>query len=221
VSAPVENVVVIMPLDDVIARIEAVADRLDDGDPAADVVADAEAVVDAVRALDLREADPFAVNHLLGAALEVETSFRPRPSDTPASLRLGLETMRQSLERLRENQGVSDLRPLREVVDDLMRVMHTNQVGLAKLLEVSPGTVRRWLVDKRDVWNETEEMLRARTLAQVVNQLRHVLTARGVVAWLRTPHPELKAPPLSLLGEERAVPRLVGLAARGRSQVAS
>lgn len=183
----------------------------------------AEQLVDLVRSLERSDIDPYTARHLFAAALEVETSLRARPSAPPASLRLGVETIRQALLRIVEHQETSDDRPLEHVVGWLLRRLHVTPAELAEILDVKPDTVRRWARERRDpALPESDEMRRVRVLAPVVASLSHVLTARGVVSWLLTPHDALKGvPPAKLLGETAAIADLISLASQGRSQIAS
>lgn len=183
----------------------------------------AERLVDLVRALDRRSIDPYTGDYLVSGALEVETSLRGRESNPPASIRIGVETIRQALTRVVEGRESSDDRALRELVTWLLVRTKSTPTALAEILDVTPGTVRRWMTEDRDPsLPESDEMQRARILARLVASLSHVLTAHGVLGWLAAPHPALKnKPPSALLGEGAAVPDLISLASQGRSQVAS
>jgi DNA-binding transcriptional regulator YiaG len=196
--------------------------QLDSGADPKTLAERVEQLVDMVRVVEPHVSDDFASRHLLSAALEIETSLRTRPAATPTSLRLGVETIRQALVRVAEDAWAADDAPLHELVERLLTTTHLSVPGLAAILDVDASTVRRWQEPRDAGAPETQEMLKARVLARVVARLRHVFTARGVVEWLREPHPALKGrAPAELLGEPGSVRDVVGLAAHGRSQIAS
>lgn len=197
---------------------EELAHDLATGAPPHELERRVDALVDSIRSIDLANADPYTVKHLLAGALDVAAAADPSPRSRPASMAIGLETVRQALDRYLERQVLGDDRPLSEVVHWLLDTTHLSPPALAEILDVSPGTVRRWSELRSPPLAETDEMGRARVLAQVVLQLSHVLTSRGVVSWLEAEHPALKVRPKDLLNEPA---QLLSLASQGRSQNAS
>ena len=204
------------------ALVDRLAGDLDSGVAQANLANEIQQLVDLVRKIDLDDADNVTTRFLLDGALEVETSTRTRTVYTQSSLRLGLETIRQALDRLSEDRLVADSRPLSELINWMVRETHATPSHLARIVGVDPKTLRRWASEPRETTAETDEMRRARDLARVVLQLSHVLTGRGVISWLETNNPDLKDNrPADLLGDPVRVEQIIGLAAQGRSQAAS
>lgn len=161
--------------------------------------------------------DPYLTTMLFAGALRAERALRrDRPEAQRDELRVALEQFRQSLRDLLANKPVGAERPVRQVLAWLVEVMAAPQKDLAELLGVSTRQLQRWLSSDGPTPSGGDEA-RIRVAAQVVNQLRHVFTGPGVMAWFGRPHPTLGVAPLDLLGDPLQYPSLLAAATGARA----
>jgi hypothetical protein len=150
----------------------------------------------------------------LGAVHEVDEREQRR------RLRLLIEELRFRLARLAEDQPISDGRPIKDVVRWLDQSWNVSQSVKGELFEVSDRTWQRWASV-----NETSEPTgdwdrQIRLVARLVNDLRFLLTANGVLDWLTAELPDLGGrTPLDVVrdGELEGLQRLLALVWRARS----
>lgn len=109
------------------------------------------------------------------------------------ALRISMEQLRFLLARLAEQAPVGEEQPILEVLGWLDGTLAGTALDhRAALVEVDPKTYRTWLSSKS--LNEPlapEQEQRIRAVARVVNQLRHSLTADGMVDWFGHPREDL------------------------------
>lgn len=167
--------------------------------------------------------DPYlllaAQRALLGSlrALDVEDASLAR-----SQMRIRLEQLRQVYRDLAEGAAVYEDRGAKQVAAWLAEVLDVSQTRLAKLLDVSPRTLQRWVSETDPVGPEGEDARRLRVIARVANHLRHALTGPGVVLWFEVPSAQLGGTrPLDLLDDPNAAARLATLAASARSHSAA
>lgn len=155
------------------------------------------ALIGALRALDLEEADPAAARR---------------------EMRNRLEQMLHVFRDIAEGGPLYEERSAREIARWLTAVLDTSQSSLAELLGVSARTFQRWISETGPGGPQGEEARRVHVVAQIANHLRHALTGPGVVRWFGRQHPELgNRPPLELLDDPQAADLLTTLAAGARS----
>jgi len=136
--------------------------------------------------------------------------------------RLGLEQVRQALRDIADSKAADDEASAEQLVIWLDEVLGPASARLARLIGVTPTTWQRWSAGRQqpdDVAN-----LRLRRAARLVGQLRHTLTAPGVLAWFDRPHPLIKdgaGTPAELLDDADGYRVLVSLAAGLRSMQAT
>ncbi|MGH2957079.1 MAG: hypothetical protein ACRDL6_08810 [Solirubrobacterales bacterium] len=133
-------------------------------------------------------------------------------------MRIRLEQLRQVFRDIAEGGPLYRDASTKELARWLTEVLDTPQAQIAELFSVSPRTFQRWVSTTDKAAPDGEDARRVRIIAAIVNQLRHTLTAPGVLAWFRRPHPDLDgAAPIELLDESDALTRLTALAASTRS----
>lgn len=166
--------------------------------------------------------DPYLGQLLFAATLAGEKGLRdPNVDMQRRRVRIALEQLRQILRDIVDESPVDDDAPTKEVVQWLAGVMSISQAELASLLGVSTRTLQRWLAADGPS-PEGDDEARVRMVARTAAHLRHVFTGPGVLRWFERPHPELDdRPPLDLLSDPLQFPRLVRLASRSRSTIAT
>ena len=167
----------------------------------------------------LAPADPYLVSALYAGAMQGIVALREsEPLVRRRALRIPLERARQALRDLLSEEPVMDDQPLKRVAAWLIDNEEISRSTLARVLDVSPATLKRWADPASTSAPKDDEARRLRTLARVVNHLRWSFTAPGVVEWLTRPHPSLKgAPPESLLDDPEGGVALIRLAAGTRA----
>ena len=174
---------------------------------------DAKLHADAPLRLDV---DPYLSTMLFAGALRAVKGLRHDSAKAQRrDVRIALEQVRHALRDIVDRAPAADDVPVREVLTTLSESVGVPQKELAELLGVSTRQLQRWLTG--DVTPVGDDEARIRIVAQIVNHLRHVFTAPGVVAWFVRVHPRLEARPIELLDEPAAYPELRGLAAASRS----
>lgn len=127
--------------------------------------------------------------------------------------------MRQALASILDEEPVADDRPAQHVATWLVQATDVAQTDLARVLDVAPKTLHRWV--SGDSTPGADEVARLRVVARIVANLRHAYTGPGAIAWFERKHPDLKHRPADLLGTTSNYPTLLRLAARTRSQDAA
>lgn len=179
--------------------------------------------LDAVAAPFAREAiDPYLGQSLFSALLAGEKGLRtPNEDDRRRRVRLALERVRQILRDIADESASSESADVRELLQWLVDTVSVAQGDVARLLGVSPRQLQRWLSPSGPTPRGDDEA-RLRVVAKVVAHLRHVYTGPGAVRWFTREHPALSnGRPIDLLDDALEAPRLVRLAARSRSTIAT
>jgi uncharacterized protein (DUF2384 family) len=166
-------------------------------------------------------ADPYLVSALYASTTKCLQALRePDPEAQRRELRIPFERARQALRGLLADEPVMDDRSPRELVRWLLDQEEIPRSDLARVLEVSTATLRRWADPSVTASPKGDEARRLRVLAKVVNQLRWSFSAVGVIQWLERPHPSLKgeAPQVLLRdADPEGGPKLLRLAKGTRS----
>lgn len=164
-------------------------------------------------------ADPDQAAALWQAALHGQKGLRSDDDkERRREVRVALEQFRQVLRGILENQPYGEESPVRDVLARTVETLAAPQRTVAELLGVSSRQLQRWLAD--DAYPAGDDAARIRVVGQLVNQLRHAFTGPGVAAWFTRPHPALGQPPIDLLDDPLAYPRLIGAATAARAQTA-
>jgi uncharacterized protein (DUF2384 family) len=141
--------------------------------------------------------------------------------DQRRKLRLLIEELRFRLARLAEDEPVSDARPVKDVVRWLDAAWNVPQATKAReVFGVSDRTWQRWASAAETSQPTGDEDRRVRLVARLVADLRHLLTANGVLDWLTTADPALDgSTPLDVVrsGGVDELRRLRSLVARARA----
>lgn len=161
--------------------------------------------------------DPYLTTMLFAGALRAEKALRAgEPAGRRDELRVALEQFRQALRDLLANRPVGADRSVREVLAWTAAVTAAPQKELAELLGVSTRQLQRWLAPGGTIPPGRDEA-RIRVVAQVTNQLRHVFTGPGVLAWFGRSHPALGVKPQDLLDDPLRYPMLLAAASGARA----
>lgn len=153
----------------------------------------------------------------LGAVHEGDERERRR------RLRLLVEELRFRLARLAEDQPVSDGRPIKDVVRWVDQTWNVSQSVKGNLFEVSDRTWQRWASPNETSAPTGDEDRQVRLVARLVNDLRFLLTANGVLDWLTAELPDLGGrTPLDVVrdGEIEGLQQLLAVVRRARSGAA-
>jgi putative toxin-antitoxin system antitoxin component (TIGR02293 family) len=166
--------------------------------------------------------DPYLGQSLLSALLAGEKGLRAdNEDDRRRQVRLALERVRQTLRDVADEAPVAEGAPSKAVVRWLVDALAVPQDEVAKLLGVSPRTLKRWVADHGPAPDGGDET-RVRVVARTIAHLRHVYTGPGAVRWFFRAHPALDGRrPVDLLDDALQAPALARLAARSRSTVAT
>jgi uncharacterized protein (DUF2384 family) len=164
-------------------------------------------------------ANPYLVGALFASAVHgLQALHEEDPHLRRRRLRIPLERARQALRDLLAEEPVMEDRPPKQVAEWLLQHEEIPRVDLARLLAVSPSTLRRWANPTVPAAPRGSEARRLRILARVVNQLRWSYTSAGVVEWLGRPHPMLKGEaPEVLLEDPEGALALLRLASATRA----
>ena len=192
----------------------------------AEVIGLVEDVADAIAAGDdgaAARVNPWLWIRLQSAALRAQAALREDDPRRRRQLRLALEQMRFLFARIADREPVGEDRPANEVARWLDRTLGSvSQTTKAQLLQVSPRTYQRWISDREPGRPSGDDERRLRVVARIVNQLRHSLTAPGVVDWFEHPRADLDgASPSDVLADPEQLERLLGAAAASRGNVAA
>jgi uncharacterized protein (DUF2384 family) len=168
---------------------------------------------------DLEAIDPYLWIDVQAAALRAQRAAHLDDHRAQRrAVRIALEEIRFLMARLAERQPVAEDRPIADVMRWLDAKLAVSQRRKADLLGVGERTYQRWVSATEAASPDAEHELRARIVARIVAQLRHVLTGPGVVDWFETPHRALDATaPIDLLYDASATERLLELAVAARS----
>jgi hypothetical protein len=131
--------------------------------------------------------------------------------------------MRFLFARIAEREPIGEERPADEVARWLDRTLESvSQRRKAQLLGVSPRTYQRWISENEPSRPSGEEERRLRITARLVNQLRHSLTAPGVVDWFEHARADLDGDtPSRALADPARTEALVIAAAASRGSIAA
>lgn len=166
------------------------------------------------------EPDPRQAAALWQAALHAQKALRHgNDTDRRRDVRVALEQFRQVLRDIVDNQPYGEDSPVRDVLARTVDTLAAPQKTVAELLGVSVRQLQRWLADDGPD-PAGDDAARIRVVGQLVNQLRHVFTGPGVIAWFTRVHPVLGRPPTELLDDPLAYPQLLGAATAARAQTA-
>jgi hypothetical protein len=167
--------------------------------------------------------NPWLWIKLQSAAIRAQSALREQDPDRRRQLRLALEQMRFLFARIADREPIGEDQPSHEIALWLDATLASvNQVRKAELLHVSPRTYQRWVSTQEAVQPSGEDERRLRIVARIVNQLRHSLTAPGVVEWFEHPRADLEgATPANVLDDPEKLELLISAAAASRGNIAA
>jgi hypothetical protein len=166
------------------------------------------------------EADPYLTTTLWAAAFRAEKALRhDNDADKRRDVRIALEQFRHALRDITENQPYNDDTPVRELLARSTEILAAPQKTVADLLGVSVRQLQRWLAADGPE-PAADDAARIRVVGQVVNQLRHLFTGPGVIAWFYREHPVIGRRPIELLDDPLHYPLLLSAATAARAMTA-
>ncbi|SRR6266545_1915754 len=139
-------------------------------------------------------------------------------------LRLLIEELRFRLARLADQQPVADDRAIEDVVRWLDQTLSITQEAKGELFGVTDRTWQRWTSQAEKARPTGDDERQVRLVARLVGELRHLLTANGVVAWLGEGEPSLGgSTPLEVVreGAPERLKALLALVAASRAGAAA
>jgi hypothetical protein len=173
---------------------------------------------------DASEVSPAAWIAVQSAALRAFSAVHePDERERRRRLRLLIEELRFRLARLAEDQPISDGRPIKDVVRWLDQAWNVSQSAKGNLFEVSDRTWQRWASANETSEPTGDEDRQVRLVARLVNDLRFLLTANGVLDWLAAELPDLRGrAPIDVVrdGDIDGLQRLLAVVWRARSGAA-
>jgi hypothetical protein len=166
--------------------------------------------------------DPTHAVVVLHSAVSAQRAIEsPDSPEARDQLRIALESLRQSLAAIAEREPVADERTPKEIIQWLAQTTEVRQARLADLLGVSARQLQRWLSPIETSQPDANDARKARLIAQLVNQLRFVLTPAGTIEWFSWPRSDLaNKPPKTLLDNPGEEPALLAAAGAMRSTLA-
>jgi hypothetical protein len=163
--------------------------------------------------------DPYLLLALERAALQAKRALDV--DDRRArrrSVRLALDELQRSFVALAEREPVAAGRDANAVARSLVATAGLAARQLAPLIGVHERTLQRWASDPPQSSPSGEDERKLRGVAEVVAQLRHVLTAPGVLAWMTRPDGELDGQtPVQRLEDPGGLPAVLAAARRLRA----
>jgi uncharacterized protein (DUF2384 family) len=197
-----------------------------DEETPASVVGLVEDVADAIaggRDHEMATVNPWLWIAVQRAALRAQSALREDDPARRRHLRLALEQLRFLFARIADRQPVGEDRPAAAIVRWLEDTLASvSQQRKAELLGVSLRTYQRWVSERETATPSAPDDRRLRVVARIVNQLRHSLTAPGVIDWFEHPRADLGgARPADLLDDADRLEALLAAAAASRGNVAA
>ena len=180
-----------------------------------------DAVSDELIALDADAfgEDPYLLVAIERAALQAKRALDV--DDEPAqrrAVRLALDELHRLCVALAEREPVAVDRDANSVARWLVDTAGLAARQLAPLVGVHERTLQRWAAEPPQSVPSGEDERRLRSVAQVVAQLRHALTAPGVLAWMAAPDDELGGQsPAQRLDDPAGLPAVLAAARRLRA----
>ena len=169
------------------------------------------------------QVNPWLWIKLQSAAIRAQSALREEDPLRRRHLRLALEQMRFLFARIADREPIGEDRSAREVARWLDTTLASvSQPRKAELLRVSPRTYQRWVSKQQGAHASGDDERRLRIVARIVNQLRHSLTAPGVVEWFEHPRADLGgATPSGVLDDPDRLELLITAAAASRGNIAA
>lgn len=161
--------------------------------------------------------DPYLAKELWRFAYEAVNALQIDGAKAQRiELRMALEQLLDVLDELADVAPVGPAVPIQEVLERTAALVSAPQDKFAELLGVSTRTLQRWLSGQGNP--DPDDADRARTVAQLINQLSHTFTRAGIVAWFHREHPQLGLRrPIDLLADPLSYPELLSVATSARS----
>lgn len=180
-----------------------------------------DAVSDELIALDVEAfgEDPYLLVAIERAALQAKRALDlDEPREQRRAVRLALDDLHRLCSALAEREPVSADRDVNAVARWLVETAGLAARQVAPLVGVHERTLQRWAAEPPQSRPSGEDERKLRSVAHVVAQLRHVLTAPGVLAWMTAPAEELGGEaPVDRLNAPVGLPEVLAAARRLRA----
>jgi hypothetical protein len=170
------------------------------------------------------DADAFAADPYLLLAIERAALQAKRALDVDdaraqrRAVRVALDDLHKLCAALAEREPVAAGRDANAVARWLVDTAGLPARQIAPLIGVHERTLQRWASEPPRSAPSGEDERKLRSVAQVVAQLRHALTAPGVLAWMTQPEDELDGQtPIQRLEDPAGLPAVLAAARRLRA----
>ncbi len=147
-----------------------------------------------VEAWDTEVINPYQSSHFWRGAYQAANAIRV---NNRTHLRFGLSNMLFALDALIEETPFSAFARIEDVIALTEDLLSVPQREYAKLLGVSPSTLRRWKSGRTTPSPNNDAKIRF--VGKVANRLSHSLTAQGIYRFFYTQHRRLGYRPVDLL----------------------
>lgn len=159
--------------------------------------------------------DPYLVTLLHRSVIQAQHAVGEGERD---ALRIALARLVHALSAIADTEPVSAERTPKEIARWLAEAVGVPQRRLAELLGVDLRRFQRWISAREAAGPEGDDARRVRAVAVLANQLRHSLTADGVVDWFDWPQRDLGgSTPRELLDDPMRLPDLLAAAGSMRA----
>jgi hypothetical protein len=162
--------------------------------------------------------DPYLLVALERAALQAKRALdMDDPRDQRRAMRIALDDLHRLCTALAEHEPVSAGRDANGIARWLVDRAGLAARQLAPLIGVHERTLQRWAAEPPQSAPSGDEERKLRAIAQIVAQLRHVLTAPGALAWMSQPNEHLDSQtPVERLQDPAGLPAVLAAARRLR-----
>lgn len=164
-------------------------------------------------------ADPYLLLAIERAALQAKRALDIDDARAQRrAVRVALDDLHKLCAALAEREPVAAGRDANAVARWLVDTAGLPARQIAPLIGVHERTLQRWASEPPRSAPSGEDERKLRSVAQVVAQLRHALTAPGVLAWMTQPEDELDGQtPIQRLEDPAGLPAVLAAARRLRA----
>jgi hypothetical protein len=163
--------------------------------------------------------DPYLLVAIERAALQAKRALDE--GDAPAqrrAVRIALDDLHRLCAALAEREPLAAGRDANAVARWLVDSAGLAARQIAPMIGVHERTLQRWASEPPQSAPSREDERNLRSVAQIVAQLRHTLTAPGVLAWMTHPQADLDGQtPLQRLQDPAGLPVVLAAARRLRA----
>lgn len=163
--------------------------------------------------------DPYLLVAIERAALQAKRALDvDDDAEQRRAVRIALDDLQRLCAAIAEREPVAAGRDANAIARWLVDTAGLPARQVAPIVGVHERTLQRWAAEPPQSAPSGEDERRLRSVAQVVAQLRHVLTAPGALAWMTAPAGELgEMTPMQRLEDPAGLPDVLAAARRLRA----